>query len=77
MYLRKFGVRNQWIDPPYSPFCVTAKVTKLIGLTPPLFLSPINYYYYYFDENIIFVLSNEFTGNIPFGIELVFHTETV
>jgi hypothetical protein len=26
----------------YSPFCVTAKVTKLIGLSPPLFLSPTN-----------------------------------
>jgi hypothetical protein len=26
----------------YSPFCVTAKVIKLIGLNPPLFLSPTN-----------------------------------
>jgi hypothetical protein len=26
----------------YSPFCVTAKVTKLIELSPPLFLSPTN-----------------------------------
>ncbi len=26
----------------YSPFCVTAKVTKLIGLSTPLFLSPTN-----------------------------------
>jgi hypothetical protein len=28
-----------WI---YSPFCVTAKVTKLVGHSPPLFLSPMN-----------------------------------
>jgi hypothetical protein len=26
----------------YSPFCVPAKVTKLIGLKRPLFLSPTN-----------------------------------
>jgi hypothetical protein len=26
----------------YSPFCVTAKVIKLIGLTRPPFLSPTN-----------------------------------
>jgi hypothetical protein len=26
----------------YSPFCVPAKVTKLIGLTRPPFLSPTN-----------------------------------
>jgi hypothetical protein len=26
----------------YSSFCVTAKVTNLIGLSPPLFLSPMN-----------------------------------
>jgi hypothetical protein len=27
---------------PYSTFCVTAKVTKLIVLSSPLFLSPTN-----------------------------------
>jgi hypothetical protein len=26
----------------YSPFCVPAKVTKLVGLTRPPFLSPTN-----------------------------------
>jgi hypothetical protein len=26
----------------YSPFCVQAKIIKLVGLTRPPFLSPIN-----------------------------------
>jgi hypothetical protein len=30
------------LDARYSPLCVTAKVTKFIGLNPPLFLSPTN-----------------------------------
>jgi hypothetical protein len=36
----RFVSISVWID--YSPFCVPAKVIKLVGLTRPPFLSPTN-----------------------------------
>jgi hypothetical protein len=36
---------------PYSPFCVPAKVTKLIGLKSPPFLSPTNLIIFAWTQN--------------------------
>jgi hypothetical protein len=37
-----YNLYVKFLEIMYSPLSVTAKVTKLIGLSPPLFLSPMN-----------------------------------